>query len=235
MIVRSSGHRHHRRTCPLGVLVLALFVLLGGWATSVVVASSASSLARPATDPVDTTAPQPTQPATTPPTAPDSTSASTQPPATTAPPATGSSGSDGSYGSGSQYGRQPQGAAASTNSDAGSRSDAATADTTVPPMTTTQDLLVGSVSTPAPTTTLVTRNLTGSSVTQSGGSSDPKIWVVVGALVLVALLLAVATVFYWRRTRPVGGGDHGGSDGQGRSHRRRSRYSDLVVTSPEPQ
>jgi hypothetical protein len=73
-------------------------------------------------------------------------------------------------------------------------------------------------------------------VTTSGGSSDPKIWAVVAALALVAVGLGIATVCYWRRTRPTPLSDDGDLDGGRRSGpRKRSRYSDLVVSSPEPR
>ncbi|MBS1848949.1 MAG: hypothetical protein JST73_11795 [Actinobacteria bacterium] len=110
-------------------------------------------------------------------------------------------------------------------------------------MTTTQDLLIGPSTTAAPTTTLAPRHVTDSSVTRTSGSSDPKVWAVSGGLVAVAIALAIATVMFWRRTRPgegdgSGPGDGPGGDSEGPSRRRatrgRSRYADLVVTSPEP-
>lgn len=70
------------------------------------------------------------------------------------------------------------------------------------PMTTTENLLIGPSTTPAPTTTLARRSLSGSSVTRTDGSSDPKVWGIVGALTAVGLGLGLATFFYWRRTDP---------------------------------
>lgn len=111
--------------------------------------------------------------------------------------------------------------------------------TSMPTMTTTEDLLIGPSTTAAPVTTIEPRELSGSSVTTKAGSSDPRIWAVVGALCLVAFGLGCATWWYWRRTNPgeAGTGDRRGDRddkrGRGRS-RRRSRYADLVVTSPEP-
>lgn len=91
----------------------------------------------------------------------------------------------------------------------------------VPPMTTTQDLLVGPSTTPAPTTTVAKRS--SSTVTTSQGKSDPKVWAVVVGLLVVALALGAATVFYARATKPVADTPQRG----------RSRYSDLVITPPE--
>lgn len=80
----------------------------------------------------------------------------------------------------------------------------------VPP-TTVGDLLVPgdpaatsappATTTPAPTTTAPT-------AAEEGGLLDleldanEKVWVIVGALVLVAVLIAVLTVVYWRHTKP---------------------------------
>jgi len=113
--------------------------------------------------------------------------------------------------------------------------DQQTSDTA--PMTTTQDLLVGPSTTPAPTTTAPRQDLTTTAVTRKGGSSDPKIWMIVAALVLVAVGLGLATFLYWRRTRPVAadevdGPGRGPSSGRG-SRKRSSRFSDLVITVPK--
>jgi hypothetical protein len=53
----------------------------------------------------------------------------------------------------------------------------------------------------------------------------------------VAGSLGVATVSDWRRTRPTVDrrDDERGDDDRRATSRRRSRYADLVVTSPEPQ
>lgn len=94
------------------------------------------------------------------------------------------------------------------------------------PMTTTENLLIGPSTTPAPSTTVERRSLSGSSVTRTDGSSDPKVWAVVAGLGAVAVGLGVATFLYWRRTRPDGE-DSGGD-------RPRSRFSDLTITTPDP-
>ncbi|CAN5627788.1 hypothetical protein BH20ACT2_BH20ACT2_00220 [soil metagenome] len=63
--------------------------------------------------------------------------------------------------------------------------------------TTTVDLLVGP---PATTTTTTVAAVAGRGA--SGLSDSTKLWLIVGALVGVAVLLTVFTVLYWRRTRP---------------------------------
>ena len=96
------------------------------------------------------------------------------------------------------------------------------------PMTTTEDLLVGPSTTPAPTTTAPRQDLTTTAVTRKGGSSDPKIWMIVAALVLVAVGLGFATVLYWRRTRPVAVDDldrPGRGPSSGRGPRKRGSRS----------
>lgn len=93
-------------------------------------------------------------------------------------------------------------------------------------MTTTENLLIGPSTVPAPSTTVARRSLSGSSVTTSGGSSDPKVWAVVAGLTLVGIGLGAATFLYWRRTRPEGDGD---SDGTARG-----RFADLTVTPADP-
>ncbi len=94
------------------------------------------------------------------------------------------------------------------------------------PMTTTENLLIGPSTTAAPSTTVAKRSLSGSSVTRTDGSSDPKVWAVVAGLVAIAVALGVATFLYWRRTRPA-------PDGSG-TDRPRTRFSDLTITSPDP-
>ena len=93
-------------------------------------------------------------------------------------------------------------------------------------MTTTQDLLVGPATTVAPTTTATAPDLTSSAVTKTGGNSDPKVWFIVAVLVVIAIGLGVATLLYWRRTRPEDPTAPPGS-------RRSSRYADLMITTPE--
>lgn len=99
-------------------------------------------------------------------------------------------------------------------------------------MTTTEDLLVGPPPTQATTTTTPHEDLAQSTVTRTGGNSDPKVWAVVAGLVVIALALGVATVYYWRATRPVTEGEE---QNRRRGGRGRSRYADLVITSPEAQ
>ncbi len=106
------------------------------------------------------------------------------------------------------------------------------------PLTTTQDLLVGPPPSSTTTTTVVRQDLSTTAVTHKGGSSDPKVWLVVAGLVLVAVLLGVVTVLYWRRTAPAlqtGGDvdDGSGTGGRGRRRQGGSRYSDLVITVPK--
>lgn len=81
---------------------------------------------------------------------------------------------------------------------AGARPDAvAQTSPTEPPPSTENDLLNGSTTVPPSTTTTTIAADDGSS-----GSSDGTLWLIVAGLVLVAILLAVFTGFYWHRTRP---------------------------------
>jgi len=80
----------------------------------------------------------------------------------------------------------------------------------VPP-TTVGDLLVPGTSAPAPSAPATTTPpaTTSAPVDEGGGLLDldldanQKVWVIVGALLAVAVLIAVLTVVYWHHTRPV--------------------------------
>lgn len=218
------------------VVVVAALVLLGGLASTLPVSAAPGAVRD---DPSEPTVAPPTQPATVPPTAaptaPPQTTAAT--PATSEAPETSppASWNQSSSGDASDQWQQPRSSVTGRYSESAS-DDAAPVATTTPAMTTTQDLLVGPSTTRAAPTTVAPRDVTGSSVTTSGGSSDPKIWAIVAALTLVAVGLGVATVVYWRRTRPAPLADDGDVGGGRRSGpRKRSRYSDLVVSSPEPR
>lgn len=111
-------------------------------------------------------------------------------------------------------------------------------DTTPPtsaPLTTTENLLVGAPPSTVTTTTIKSMDLTTSKVASRNAGSDPKIWAITAAMTLAAIVLAIATVLYWRRTRPSDDLDGGaGGIGKGGSRRSgRSRYSDLVITVPK--
>jgi hypothetical protein len=239
MIANPDSHVRWRAYRCIGVVTVTALALLGGLIVSLPRADVAGSLGVAVADPGDPTV-APTSPDTPPPTvAPTAPSPSVdqttpQTAAPTSSPATVWDQADSSNQSSGQW-QPPSQAAASRNFQA--TDDGGVADTTTPPMTTTEDLLVGPATTRAPATTVAPRDVTGSSVTRSGGSSDPKIWAIVAALAAVAVGLGVATVSYWRRTRPTvdGRDDERGDDDRRATSRRRSRYADLVVTSPEPQ
>lgn len=110
-----------------------------------------------------------------------------------------------------------------------------TASPTTAPLTTTENLLVGAPPSTVTTTTIKSMDLTTSKVASRNAGSDPKIWAITAAMALAAIVLAVATVLYWRRTRPIVDldPDSGGSGKGGSRHARRSRYSDLVITVPK--
>lgn len=232
----STGHGAGR---AIVVIALSFAVVCVGLLASLPFAGSTGAAVAEPTGP---TAAPPTQPGTVAPTAPqtdppqtvDSSPSSSEVPGTSSP-ATSRPQNASSNGSGDQW----QGSSGTISSRA-SESNAVADEpvvTTTPPMTTTEDLLVGPTTTRPAATTVAPRDVTGSSVARTGGASDPKIWAIVAALTLVAVALAVATVLYWRRTRPTGesgAGDPGGT-GRGSKSRKRSRYADLVVSSPEPQ
>lgn len=222
------------RAATVVVLTVALFALMllgavpGGRGARARAASAtrfeppATTAAPPTssgTSPPASTGVPTTSPDTTPETSVVDTTPNTDPPATNSVPNTDPAGN----GQGQNNGQQQY------------QPDQQTPDTA--PMTTTEDLLVGPSTTPAPSTTVRRQDLTTTAVTRKGGSSDPKIWMIVAALVLVAIGLGLATFLYWRRTRPelVEGSDRpdsGSSTGRG-SRKRSSRFSDLVITVPK--
>lgn len=228
----------HRRTSLRALVVLAAFVMVCGLvATAPIAASLVADPDDPSqTVPASSGSVAPTAPATDPPvtaeptTPPDQTVPQTS--AWTAPNAADQWSAPAGGASGDQWTpdqrTQDQFGATAGSDEQG----AAVSETTDPPMTTTEDLLVGPSTTRAAATTVPPRDVAGTSVTRTGGSSDPKIWAVVAGLGLVAIALGAATVIYWRRTRPLPVSS-GGSDAPRRGPRGRSRSGDLVVTSPD--
>lgn len=71
------------------------------------------------------------------------------------------------------------------------------------PGTTTENVLEGQPTTPASTTTASTTAPANAGKAQTAANADSrKVWLIVAALVLVAVLLGVLTFLYWRHTRP---------------------------------
>lgn len=112
---------------------------------------------------------------------------------------------------------------------------------------TTQNVLEGSPNSAAATSTSVSAAVTGGQNNGASSTVNYKIWAVVGALVLVALLIGWWTVRYWRATDPHSARavlrEEQPTERKGRqpdeppepgsaedAKRRRSRYSDLVIT-----
>ncbi len=225
----------HRRTSLRALVVLVAFVIVCGLvATAPIAASLVAEPDDPSqTVPASSGSVAPTAPATEPPvtveptTPPDQTVPQTS--AWTAPNADDQWSAPAGGASGDQWTPDQR-----TQDQTGATADpgAAVSETTNPPMTTTEDLLVGPSTTRAAATTVPPRDVAGTSVTRTGGSSDPKIWAVVAGLGLVAVALGAATVIYWRRTRPSPVSS-AGSDAPRRGSRGRSRSGDLMVTSPD--
>ncbi|HET8929035.1 MAG TPA: hypothetical protein VFN21_00115 [Acidimicrobiales bacterium] len=238
MIANPDPHQRWRAYRCVGVVVAAALVLLGGMIASLPRADIAGALGAVPGEPGDPTV-APTTPGTATPSAAPTSTPSVEPTSSpTDAPATSSAATWDQSGSSDQSSEQWQAPSQSIASQSPqSTYDAGVTATTTPPMSTTQDLLVGPSTTRAAPTTVAPRDVTGSSVSRTGGSSDPKIWAIVAALGAVAVGLGVATVFYWRRTRPEAEapGDDDGDQTSRVGSRRRSRYADLVVTSPDPQ
>lgn len=238
MIANVDSHKGWRAYRCVGVVIAAALIVFGGMLGSLPRADVAGALGGVVGEPGDPTV-APTAPGTvTPtvaPTAPPVSVEPTSPP--TDAPVTSSVATWDQSGSSDQSSEEWQAPSqSSASASPQSTYDAGVTDTTTPVMTTTQDLLVGPSTTRAAPTTVTPRDV-DSSVARTGGSSDPKIWAVVGALGAVAVGLGIATVLYWRRTRPEAEATGGGNDDHGNriGSRRRSRYADLVVTSPDPQ
>ncbi len=221
-----TGQGHRRR--GVAVLVVTVFVVALGLALSAPGAAIARAVVVRRADPP---APSPTETTQKPQaTAPETTAAPVTP-ASTDQPQTSYSSPESTYQSQRQsqsrwHSEEPDTVVGESSQYASEDSSTSTADTA--PMTTTEDLLIGPATTPAPTTTVAKRSLSRSTVTRTGGSSDPKIWAVVAGLGAVAIGLGFATFLYWRRTRPT---DEGSGERHGRKGR--SRYADLVITTPD--
>ncbi|HET8930387.1 MAG TPA: hypothetical protein VFN21_07010 [Acidimicrobiales bacterium] len=227
---RAPAHLVVALTAALIALGSVLWVAFGPAGPSDADAAVALVAATTVVTPAPTTGPASTSPpstaapdssVTTPVTPPDSGAVTV--PVTDPPPVTDQSGNQGgSY--------QAEGDASGYQGDQSTGTPDVAGDT---PMTTTENLLVGPPPSTATTTTVVRQDLSTTAVTHKGGSSDPKVWLDVVGLVLVALLLGVSTFMYWRRTTPSSSGLDDDREGRTGKRARGSRYSDLVITVPK--